>query len=130
MEMRLSIETATPDTEDMILTNAVTKATEVLHVQKTAIVDQATILSSCVQRVSGMRHPFVEIALTETGRDRLAEVTRENVGRHLVIVVDAKLLSAPKIKAEIKDGRAWIAGDFSEKGAAELVARINSAIKK
>jgi preprotein translocase subunit SecD len=129
-EMRLTAAAAAADTEDMNLTNEVTKATEVLHVQKTPVVDQGAVRSASVQKVSGAQYPFVEIALTDKGRDRLAEATRQNIGKHLVITTDGRLLSAPIIMAEIKDGRAWISGSFTEQEATKLAVRINSVLKK
>jgi preprotein translocase subunit SecD len=128
--MRLAVAAATADTEDMTLTNEVTKATEVLHVQKTPIVDQGAVLSASVQKVSGAQYPYVEIALTDKGRDRLAQATRQNIGKRLVIAIDGKLLSAPRIMAEIKDGRAWISGRFTDQEATNLTARIDSAVKE
>lgn len=50
---------------------------------------------------------------TKGGKD-FAELTRNNVGRQLAIVLDNKLYSAPVIKGAIPGGRATISGQFSQ----------------
>ena len=61
-------------------------------------------------------------------KQRFAEVTRENIGRRLAIIVDGRICSAPVIQGEISGGKAQITGNFSEKEAKELAAKISFAI--
>jgi len=70
-------------------------------------------------RLSG--RPAVLIHFTPIGTDKLALLTRQNIGRRLAIVIDGKILSTPLIRAEIRDGRATIEG-FKSAAEAQRVA--------
>jgi SecD/SecF fusion protein len=64
--------------------------------------------------------PQIDFELDSQGADVFAKVTRENIGRHLAIVLDGELYSAPRIKSEIPGGRGVIEGDYEIKEAFEL----------
>ena len=130
VEMRLVLANPTPDTEDIEYWNDGIETNEVLHVLRRPIIDQTTIRSASVKKVDEHSYAYVELVLTDKGRDWLAATTRENIGKRLAIVVDGRVLVAPKIVAEISDGKVWIAGRFSDQDAADLAARINKALKK
>jgi protein-export membrane protein SecD len=55
---------------------------------------------------------MVSLTLTRRGGLRFANVTGENVGRKLAIVLDGKVRSAPNINSRIPGGRASISGGF------------------
>ena len=69
-------------------------------------------------------HPAVELIFTESGRKKVARVTAENVNRRIGITVDGRLVSAPIVKAPIREGRALIEGTFSEKEAQRIAEGI------
>ncbi len=64
--------------------------------------------------------PEIEFTLNEKGATRFAEITRDNVGRRLAIVLDHELYSAPRINGEIPSGRGQITGNFSDEDAHQL----------
>lgn len=66
-----------------------------------------------------MQHT-VEFELTSEGRDKFAQITRENTGRQLAILIDGKIRSAPSINEPITGGRARISGSFSQQEAKDL----------
>lgn len=73
-----------------------------------------------------------EIGLTmksPEGKVRFGEVTRDNVGRSLGIVLDGKLYSAPRINGEISGGNASISGNFSQREAIELANVLNNPLE-
>lgn len=73
-------------------------------------------------RVSFDQNNQVEVALTfnsEGGR-RFAELTSENVGRNLAIILDGELYSAPVIRERISGGRCSISGNFTVAEGREL----------
>jgi len=120
------------DAEEMILTNEVGRAgvQEVLFVQRLPAIDQTFVRSASVQKVRGAPYPYVEIEFTDPGRERFAQLTRQSIGKRLAIVVDGTLLSAPRILAEISDGKVWIAGRFTQRDASDLAKKINSTAKR
>jgi SecD/SecF fusion protein len=50
---------------------------------------------------------------------RFADVTRDNIGRRLAIVLDGQLYSAPNINSEIDTGNGEITGHYTQEGGAE-----------
>lgn len=63
--------------------------------------------------------PQIDFTLNNEGASLFGEITRENIGRQLAIVLDGELYSAPVIQGEIR-GRGQISGDFTLKEAFEL----------
>lgn len=68
----------------------------------------------------------VEIMLvfTEAGKTELAKLTQENIGKFLCIVVDGKLICAPKMRSAIPGGKAALTGSFSLEEANRIVDTI------
>jgi preprotein translocase subunit SecD len=62
----------------------------------------------------------VAIEFTATGTRIFGEVTEANVGRHLAIILDGNLYSAPRINERIPGGRAVITGQFTVDEARDL----------
>jgi preprotein translocase subunit SecD len=62
----------------------------------------------------------VAIEFTATGTRVFGEVTEQNVGRHLAIILDGTLYSAPRINERIPGGRAVITGQFTVEEARDL----------
>lgn len=73
---------------------------------------------------SWQNRPAVELTLTQTGREKFAQLTQEHLGRLMGIVVDGKLVIVPMIKAPILDGIAVIDGNFSAEEANRIAAGI------
>jgi protein-export membrane protein SecD/preprotein translocase SecF subunit len=64
--------------------------------------------------------PVVAFSLTEDGARRFAQLTRENVGRTLAIILDGKVQSAPRIEHAIEGGEGQIYGHFTSQEVADL----------
>jgi preprotein translocase subunit SecD len=71
------------------------------------------------------REPYVSLSFNREGREMFAEITRENIGEVLAIVLDGEPISMPVIREEIRDGNAMISGGFTALEARELVRNIN-----
>ncbi len=69
--------------------------------------------------------PIVGLEFNETGSDLFAEITRENKGQILAILLDGVVISAPVIIDEINNGLAQISGSFTSTEAKELVRNLN-----
>jgi preprotein translocase subunit SecD len=62
----------------------------------------------------------VALEFNSTGARIFGDITERNVGRHLAIVLDGTLYSAPRINERIPGGRAVITGNFSIEEARDL----------
>jgi preprotein translocase subunit SecD len=64
--------------------------------------------------------PVVSFRFDSVGGRRFGEVTQENVGRFLAIVLDDAVISAPRINSPILGGRGIITGQFTVEAANDL----------
>lgn len=64
--------------------------------------------------------PVVNFRFDIQGARRFADITRENVGRPFAIVLDGKVVSAPRINEPITGGSGQISGNFTVESAANL----------
>lgn len=70
--------------------------------------------------------PVVDFSLTLEGADIFADVTKNNVGKRLAIVLDGRVRSAPVIQTEILGGKGQITGSFSVDEVNSLVSVLKS----
>ena len=73
-----------------------------------------------VQIGGNFNEPYVSVELNAHGSRVFDQVTRDNVGRQLAIVLDNVVQSAPVIQERISGGHAQITGSFSMDEAADL----------
>ncbi len=59
----------------------------------------------------------VELILTPQGTAKFAELTEQNIGKRCGVILDGRLVSAPRIMAPILEGRVIVTGDFTESEA-------------
>ncbi len=64
--------------------------------------------------------PVVSFKFNTAGGKRFADTTKENVGRELAIVLDDKVISAPRINEPILGGSGIISGGFTVQQAKDL----------
>jgi preprotein translocase subunit SecD len=67
----------------------------------------------------------ISFKLTSDGGARFAELTRQNIGKQLAILIDGKVISAPVINSEIRD-QGVITGSRSDKEARETAFLLKS----
>jgi hypothetical protein len=66
--------------------------------------------------------PVVVLRFTRKGGMKLEDVTRENKGQRMAVVLDSVLVSAPRITDVLESSRAVIHGDF-DRADVEAIAR-------
>jgi len=93
--------------------------TEKLLVKKKPELTGSAVKSALVAR-GNLGQPEIQFTLNSEGADRFAQITRDNAGRRLAIVLDHELYSAPRINGEIPSGSGVITGDFSDQEARQL----------
>lgn len=68
----------------------------------------------------------VSIEFDDEGKKKFEEITREQIGKPLAIVLDDAIVSAPTVQTVISEGDAQITGGFSSKTAKELAIQLNA----
>lgn len=64
------------------------------------------------------------IKLNKDGKAQLADYTKNNIGKYLAILIDGKVLSAPKLVGEIPGGQVALSGSFSVATAYQYLKKI------
>jgi preprotein translocase subunit SecD len=59
-------------------------------------------------------------SFSESGAENWASMTRLNKGKDIAILFNGKVISAPRVQEEIKDGKCAISGKFTESEINEL----------
>lgn len=72
--------------------------------------------------------PIVTMQFNREGKQLFADITKRNVGKPVAIVLDGKIVSAPKVEAEITSGDAQITGLDGQDEAQKLANRLNEGI--
>lgn len=62
----------------------------------------------------------ISVVMTELGAEKLARLTRNNIGKRVAMLIRGELASAPTIRDEIREGRAVITGDFTYEEASAI----------
>src|ERR1035437_1333943 len=87
------------------------------------------IIKSAMVVRGNLGEPQIDFTLTDDGAKRFAQVTRENVGHRLAIVLDGELYSAPNIQSPIETGNGQITGSYTIETAMELANVLQNPLK-
>jgi preprotein translocase subunit SecD len=68
--------------------------------------------------------PAVEVVFTEAGRKKIAQLTKEHVGKPIAIMIDGKIIAAPTVRSTIETD-AMITGSFTRDEADRIARGIN-----
>ena len=71
-------------------------------------------------------HPCVSMQMNSDGARRWAQLTTQNIGRAIAIVLDNSVYSAPRVNGEIAGGNSQITGNFSIEDTKDLANTLNS----
>jgi SecD/SecF fusion protein len=88
----------------------------------------SAIKSAMVVR-GNLGEPQINFTLNAEGARLFGEITRENVGRRLAIVLDGELYSAPVIQSPIETGHGQITGRFDVREAFELANVLENPLR-
>ena len=67
---------------------------------------------------------IVVFTFTEAGSKKFEELTKDNIGKRMAIIVDGELISAPYIREAVSRGKAELVGYMSYEEADLMVERI------
>ncbi len=95
--------------------------TEQLLVAKDAVLTGDTLVDASTEfSQQGFGLPYVSLELNDKGSKIFANVTGENTGKRLAVVLDGEVYTAPVIRERIPSGRAQITGNFSLQEAKDI----------
>lgn len=72
--------------------------------------------------------PAILFVFNKNGRMKWAQLTRENTGRYLVIVLDGIVVSAPRIYGSNEKGRVWMPTRFTTAEAGKLANQLKTGM--
>lgn len=94
---------------------------EPLLLEKQALLTGDALLNASVRfDQSQFNEPVVTLQFNAEGAKKFAEITSNNIGKRLAIVLDGKIQSAPRIREAIPSGEAVITGRFTPEAAQDL----------
>ena len=93
---------------------------EKLPVNKRVLVEGADLTGATPGFNQQSGQPVVNFQFNIRGGQRFAQVTSENVGKPFAIVLDNKVISAPRINEPITGGSGQISGNFTVEQANDL----------
>ena len=73
--------------------------------------------------------PLIEFILNPDAGKRFGQVTRDNVGHRMAIVLDGQLQSAPNINSPIETGSGEITGTFTPEAAQQLASVLQNPLR-
>jgi protein-export membrane protein SecD len=126
-----------PQSEDLIAQGKTATDHEILNeeyrgttrkylIKKTPEMTGARIAHVTVQRDPVSSQPIIMLKFDEAGKNAFAKITADNVGRQLAIVLNNKLISAPRINESIPGGYASLQGNFDIHDAMNLANVLES----
>ena len=118
------------DTHEYTLQGVNGAASEKVLLKSEVLLDSTALRSASVDFRPTLGTPSITLVLTETGGKRFAEITTKSLHQRLGIVLGGQLATAPVVNAIIYGGSVTIDGNFTQAGAADLVARLNSSVSK
>jgi len=120
LEFRLVAEKGGPGTITLPAASPVAGSKSDYLVEKKVLMSGDAVADARVRPGTQLEGPYVELILTDRGARLFEQITSENVGRNLAIVLDGRVFSAPVIRERIAGGRASITGHFDIKEARDL----------
>ncbi len=119
--MRLPMKTRTRDGQESM--------THILVRRQAEALTGKSITDARVTRNIVTGQPEIHFTLDSEGATIFGEITRNNVGQRLAIVLDGVVISAPTINGPILTGSGQIMGQFTEKEAFELATALENPLE-
>ena len=96
-----------------------------VYLHKQAVITNKDILGARVIESAYNRHDGdIEIAFTREGGTRMSKTTSRHIGKLLAVIIDGKVISAPKINATFSD-KCVISGHYTRGEAEGIASGIN-----
>ncbi len=96
-----------------------------IAVKKQALVGGETLVSASLGHDT-YGNPAVEFTFNKIGARKFAEATKANIDKKFAILLDNKVISAPKINEPITGGHGIISGNFTAETAQDLAVLLKA----
>lgn len=125
-QSRLSTMTAAQAAKfgDRILEDATVP--NVRHLVKAIAILDGSMLTNAMVAFDKNNRPVIQFELNSEGAQIFGDFTGKNVGKHLAIVLDSKVYSAPVIRERIGGGSGQISGGYTVEQAHDLAIALRS----
>jgi len=87
---------------------------------------EGDVITSSKDDFDQMGHPSVSMQMNSDGARRWSQITKQNIGRGVAIVLDDAVYSAPRILSQIDGGNSQITGNFTIEDTKDLANTLNS----
>ena len=87
---------------------------------------EGDVITSSKDDFDQMGHPSVSKQMNSDGARRWSQITKQNIGRAVAIVLDDAVYSAPRILTQIDGGNSQITGSFTIEDTKDLANTLNS----
>ena len=87
---------------------------------------EGDVITSSKDDFDLMGHPSVSMQMNSDGARRWSQITKQNIGRAVAIVLDDAVYSAPRILTQIDGGNSQITGNFTIEDTKDLANTLNS----
>ena len=87
---------------------------------------EGDVIVTATDEFDNYGHPAVGMTMNTDGSRRWAQMTKQNIGRCIAIVLDGYVYSAPNVNTEITGGRSQITGNFTPEEAKDLANVLRS----
>src|SRR5512132_2333289 len=125
-DVEAAVQGRVPEGDELVYQKRVDKQTKAERKIPYVVKKRALLTGSELTRADVQADPNapgnwqVAIEFTATGTRIFGEITEQSVGKHLAIILDGNLYSAPRINERIPGGRAVITGQFGVDEARDL----------
>ena len=129
-QIRRIVDRQTPESEPMEIVRKGQDRDYVLtvYVDKVVLMDLTSVASVRVRTNPIDGQSQIAVEFTDSGKERFAKLTRENIDKHVAIIVEGKLYCDPVIRMEISTGEVPVCGDYSDEEANRLVESLTKAL--
>ena len=87
---------------------------------------EGDVITNAKDEFDQMGHPSVSMQMNSDGARRWSQITKQNIGRGVAIVLDDAVYSSPRILTQIDGGNSQITGNFTIETTKDLVNTLNS----
>ena len=87
---------------------------------------EGDVITNAKDEFDQMGHPSVSMQMNSDGARRWSQITKQNIGRGVAIVLDDAVYSAPRILTQIDGGNSSITGNFTIEDTKDVANTLNS----